>query len=352
MARLFKVTGLPAAEVARLIETVAAPALHSGQLVAVPTDTLYGLACVAQSSAAVRQLYAIKGRDLGKPVAICVSTLDEIPKWAKCSHLTAAGKLMEELLPGPVTVVLERTKELNPELNPNTKLVGVRVPDQPFIRELVRSCSQPIALTSANKSGKQSPIKTEEFRELWDQLAAVFDAGNLSESESSKIIPAASAVSVSNSKGGDGSGAGAAVENGTGNIGGTTAVDGDVGDGAECAERSQEERSDSDAKRLRLDTGQGEGGGGGGGSGGSSGGGGGEASEEKAETETQTAKGSVTTNGNGKVKDRESAATARKGSTVVDLSVEGQYRIIRPGTGYEQTVATLSKYGLVEAFKA
>eukprot|EP00729_Bicosta_minor_P021400 gene21400-30583_t len=96
MARLFKVTGLPAAEVARLIETAAigTPSQAVGQLVAVPTDTLYGLACVAQSSAAVRQLYAIKGRDL----------------WAKCSHLTAAGKLMEELLPGPVTVVLERTK--------------------------------------------------------------------------------------------------------------------------------------------------------------------------------------------------------------------------------------------------
>ena len=55
---------------------------------------------------------------------------------------------MEELLPGPVTIVLERTEELNPELNPNTNLVGVRVPDHPFVRALVRSCAQPIVSSS------------------------------------------------------------------------------------------------------------------------------------------------------------------------------------------------------------
>ena len=86
---------------------VAAPALHSGQLVAVPTDTLYGLACVAQSSAAVRQLYAIKGRDL---VRATTSTLPPSP--------TLSASFVDQL---------ERTLAVVPS-PPNTELAGVLPP--------------------------------------------------------------------------------------------------------------------------------------------------------------------------------------------------------------------------------
>lgn len=89
--------------------------------------------------------------------------------------------LLRDLLPGPVTVVFERTEELNPELNPHTRLVGVRVPDHPFIRRLVDLCGEDgaLALTSANRSGQSSTVAVEEFREMWGELGLVCDGGRI-----------------------------------------------------------------------------------------------------------------------------------------------------------------------------
>lgn len=70
-------------------------------------------------------------------------------------------QILEDLLPGPVTVVFERSPELNPLLNPNTNLVGIRIPDHAFIRNLSRACGSPIALTSANKSSDQSTLSLD-----------------------------------------------------------------------------------------------------------------------------------------------------------------------------------------------
>lgn len=72
--------------------------------------------------------------------------------------MTVDSAVLEQLLPGPVTVVFERTPELNVHLNPGTSLVGIRVPDHSFIREVSRRCGQPLALTSANLSGATSAL--------------------------------------------------------------------------------------------------------------------------------------------------------------------------------------------------
>ena len=66
--------------------------------------------------------------------------------------------MLEELLPGPVTVVFERTVALNPALNPGTSLVGIRVPDDGFVQEVALACGEPLALTSANVSGAASTL--------------------------------------------------------------------------------------------------------------------------------------------------------------------------------------------------
>ena len=75
--------------------------------------------------------------------------------------MTVARSVLNELLPGPVTVVFNRTLRLNPALNPGTTLVGVRVPDYGFVRDLSRACGEPLALTSANKSSQPSTISVE-----------------------------------------------------------------------------------------------------------------------------------------------------------------------------------------------
>ncbi|XP_023223503.1 yrdC domain-containing protein, mitochondrial-like isoform X2 [Centruroides sculpturatus] len=154
----------------------AVKALSNGQLIAVPTDTIYGIAALAQNNQAVDALYRIKRRDQKKPIAICVSDIRDIPKWGK---ITIPLSLLEDLLPGPVTVVLERTSELNPNLNPDTSLVGIRIPNHSFLQAVTKVCNQCLALTSANISSQSNTLSVEEFRELWPHLEYVFDVGRL-----------------------------------------------------------------------------------------------------------------------------------------------------------------------------
>ncbi|NXL82843.1 YRDC protein, partial [Leptocoma aspasia] len=126
-----------------------------GGLVAVPTDTVYGVACLAQDSAAVRSIYRLKGRNGAKPLAICLGDVERLYRYCR---VNVPDELLRDLLPGPVTLVLERSEELNKDLNPFTSLVGVRIPDHPFMRDLARACSGPLALTSANISSQGSTL--------------------------------------------------------------------------------------------------------------------------------------------------------------------------------------------------
>lgn len=158
--------------------------LRRGGVAALPTDTVYGLAALAQDPSAVARLYAIKRRCELKPIAICVSRAEEVGRWA---HVTVPEALLRDLLPGPVTLVFRRTAALNTQLNPHTELVGVRVPDHPLLLEIVSRCGGPLALTSANLSGQPSPLRAGEFSELYPQLACVVDGGALGDSPLARL---------------------------------------------------------------------------------------------------------------------------------------------------------------------
>ncbi|XP_067305945.1 yrdC domain-containing protein, mitochondrial isoform X1 [Pseudorasbora parva] len=149
-------------------------ALKAGLVVALPTDTIYGLACAAQNSAAVQRVYDIKGRSGDKPLAICVGEIQDIYRYCK---VCVKEELLSDLLPGPVTLVLERSAALNADLNPFTKLIGVRIPDHPFMRRLCQTFGDPLALTSANVSAQTSTVAASEFEDLWPSLAVVVDGG-------------------------------------------------------------------------------------------------------------------------------------------------------------------------------
>lgn len=158
----------------------AAELLAKGLVVAVPTDTIYGLACNANCPEAIKRLYTIKGRDSAKPVAICVTHIRDVRKWGKAKHLN--DELLRSLLPGPVTVVLEKTKLLdNPYLNPSTTKIGIRIPDHSFINRVSKLLDLPVALTSANFSNEPSTLSVKEFEHLFEYLGAVFDGGLLNQ---------------------------------------------------------------------------------------------------------------------------------------------------------------------------
>lgn len=167
--------------------------LQGGGVIALPTDTLYGVACLAQSTEAIEKIYKIKGRNLSKPIAICVGEVHDVFQWGKFPQVqqtTVKGdsvsaqrpvELVSELLPGPVTLVTERTPALNMDLNPETELVGIRVPDHQFIRDLTNRLKEPLALTSANVSSARSPLCLDDFTDLHSSLDAIVDGGHLGE---------------------------------------------------------------------------------------------------------------------------------------------------------------------------
>lgn len=146
--------------------------LQEKRVIALPTDTVYGLAGLAQSNESIKKLYEIKQRDPSKPLAICVGEIADVKSWGIVDSLPAG--LLESLFPGPVTLVLKRTTKLNPTFNPNVQNVGIRIPNDKFIRDIAKRLKEPLALTSANESNKPSTIHPEEFSILWPHLGGVF----------------------------------------------------------------------------------------------------------------------------------------------------------------------------------
>lgn len=157
---------------------VAADQLRRGNVIALPTDTVYGVACSANDVKAIQKLYELKGRDAGKPVAICVPSIEQLRHYGQATHLPT--NLLMQLLPGAVTVVLNKSPNLNnPFLNPGIAKIGIRIPDYEFIQKVSAAFVAPIALTSANKSGENSTLDVNEFNELWSKLGIVIDGGHL-----------------------------------------------------------------------------------------------------------------------------------------------------------------------------
>jgi tRNA threonylcarbamoyl adenosine modification protein (Sua5/YciO/YrdC/YwlC family) len=163
---------------------IACECLKTGKIIAVPTDTIYGIAGLAQNTSAVNRIYQIKNRQNLNPISICVGDVKDVYRWGE---VTITDNLLQELLPGPVTVVFKRTVELNADLNPATHLVGIRVPDYGFVREVARQCREPLALTSANPSTAPSTVSIEEFQCLWPHLGLVFDGGKLGNTPESRL---------------------------------------------------------------------------------------------------------------------------------------------------------------------
>ncbi|XP_043250944.1 yrdC domain-containing protein, mitochondrial [Colletes gigas] len=149
---------------------VAVTFFRKNKIIAIPTDTVYGLASVCEPSA-IKRLYEIKGRNENKPLCISVGNVTDIQKWGIVDHLPQ--QLLPDLLPGPYTVVLKRTPAVHPSLNPGVNTIGIRVPDFPFINK-ISNIIGPLALTSANRSNEPSCLHAEEFQNLWPELDGIF----------------------------------------------------------------------------------------------------------------------------------------------------------------------------------
>lgn len=129
----------------------AARVLASGGVVAVPTETVYGLCASLDCPGALTRLWGIKGRESGAPIAMLLSTPEEIPHWAAVPDW--ALPMLRELLPGMLTLVLPSRRRETDALG-SAGTVGIRVPDHAISRALLARLGGPIAATSANRAGE------------------------------------------------------------------------------------------------------------------------------------------------------------------------------------------------------
>ena len=135
--------------------------LEQGGLVAMPTDTVYGLAGNAVDDEAVRQIFRVKCRSLDNPLPLLIAAEAELPKVAREIPATAA-QLAERFWPGPLTIVVPKSPAISDLVTAGQSSVAVRVPDYPFIQAILASCPFPVAVTSANLSGQATLTKAED----------------------------------------------------------------------------------------------------------------------------------------------------------------------------------------------
>jgi L-threonylcarbamoyladenylate synthase len=152
--------------------------LRRGELVAFPTETVYGLGADAGSDEAVARIFAAKGRPSFNPLIVHVSDLEAAAALAEIGP--EARRLAEAFWPGPLTLVLPRRPQapLSPRVTAGLPTVAVRAPAHPLARALIEAFGGPVAAPSANPSGRVSPTTREHVLEgLGGRIAAVFDGG-------------------------------------------------------------------------------------------------------------------------------------------------------------------------------
>ncbi len=166
----------------------AAKLIAAGKLVAVPTETVYGLAGNGLDAAAVEKIYEVKGRPEVKPLALMVPGAAAMTKYCECVP-KQAKYLAEKFWPGPLTIVL-RAKAAVPEIvRAGGATVALRCPDHPMTLELLKKAKLPLAAPSANPSGAESPKTARQVMDYFDgKIAAVIDGGQCGIGTESTII--------------------------------------------------------------------------------------------------------------------------------------------------------------------
>jgi L-threonylcarbamoyladenylate synthase len=159
----------------------AAAALHSGALVAFPTETVYGLGADATNESAVAQIYSVKGRPADHPLIVHIGQLSQLDQWA-IDIPDYAIALARDYWPGPMTLILKRSEKAKDFITGGQESVGVRIPANPIALALLREFTGGVAAPSANRFGAISPttaqaVKDEISQYLNPERDLILDGG-------------------------------------------------------------------------------------------------------------------------------------------------------------------------------
>ncbi|MDD4915835.1 MAG: L-threonylcarbamoyladenylate synthase [Methylococcales bacterium] len=166
----------------------AAALLRQGQLVAFPTETVYGLGADAANPAAVARIFAAKGRPDDHPLIVHIASAEQIADWAETTPETAL-RLAAAFWPGPLTIILNKKACVPLAVTGGQQTVALRIPANPVALQLLQAFGGGIAAPSANRFGHISPTQASHVaEELGDSVACILDGGPCSVGVESTII--------------------------------------------------------------------------------------------------------------------------------------------------------------------
>ncbi len=161
---------VPASEISRALDL-----LKRGGIIAFPTDTVYGLGALAFDNAAIESIYTAKNRPLEKAIPILIGELSDLEK-VGCDIPDMALRFASRFWPGPLTCIIPKQPTLPPAVSA-TSTVAMRIPNHPDALALLRAAG-PMAVTSANISGAQSPTTAQEvYDQLHGRIPLILDGG-------------------------------------------------------------------------------------------------------------------------------------------------------------------------------
>ena len=168
--------------------------LRAGGLVAIPTETVYGLAANALDGAAVKAIYQAKGRPSDNPLIVHICDFGQLPPLVR-EVPEAAKQLAQAFWPGPLTIILKKSDLVPTETSGGLDTVAVRFPAHPVAQAVIREAGVPLAAPSANLSGRPSPTTFAHVEEdLTGRVDALVDGGDCAVGVESTVITLAEGV--------------------------------------------------------------------------------------------------------------------------------------------------------------
>lgn len=156
----------------------AAALIRAGELVAFPTETVYGLGADGLNREAVAKIFQAKGRPGDNPLILHISALDQITPLIACALSPVAKKMADAFWPGPLTMIFPKSARVPENVSAGLSTVAIRFPAHPDAQRLIAAAETPIAAPSANRSGKPSPTTANHvFEDMDGRIPLILDGG-------------------------------------------------------------------------------------------------------------------------------------------------------------------------------
>lgn len=162
--------------------------IKSGNTVIIPTDTIYGIACDALNKKAVNKIYKIKKRDNNKPLTLNLNKKKDITKYAYITN-KLEKEIIKKLMPGAITLLLKKKEYVVDLISKNSEYIGVRIPNNKIVKEIIKKINSPLVLTSVNISGEMPIIDLDDLNsEISNNIRYAIDVGIINKGVESTIV--------------------------------------------------------------------------------------------------------------------------------------------------------------------